>query len=110
MDGVNMGCSGKHVEKVTTLRNQQNKLWIAVWLFLNTVDLFLTQFVIQRGLGQEINPFLSNKEAVEFTVVKLGLPLFVVFAVLYARRPEYLKWLSAGLLVVVLYSARWLLL
>ena len=92
------------------VQSQHNKLWIAVWLLLNTADLFLTQFVIQRGLGQEINPFLSNKEAVEFTVVKLGLPFFVVFAVMYIKKPEYLKWLSAGLLVVVLYSARWLLL
>lgn len=93
-----------------TIQKKQHKIWIAVWLGLNAVDLLLTQFVIQKGLGFEINPFLSNKETVEFTVVKLGLPFFVVFAVWYTKKTEYLKWLSMGLLVVVLYSARWLLL
>jgi len=84
-------------------------LWTIVWLALNALDFAATYGLILRG-GQEVNPFLSGFSILTLTVFKILAPVGAIGILYLIKRLYWLEGMSLGMAVIVVYTARWLIL
>lgn len=88
---------------------KQYRLWIVVWLVLNIIDGIVTALILSRG-GYELNPFSSTWGLIGFTAIKTGAMIFAVLGLYFIKRLEWLPSCCVGLVILVIYTARWLVL
>jgi len=84
-------------------------LWAVVWLLLNALDFAATYGLILRG-GQEVNPFLSGVSIITLLAFKILAPFGAIGILYLIKRLYWLEGMSLGMAVVVVYTARWLIL
>ena len=82
--------------------------WLIAWLFLNVLDFVITWYFLSNG-GRELNPVLNNTSLGGMALLKLMVPALVIVVLYKARRPEYLKGLCLGMVVVVIWMLLWLI-
>lgn len=83
------------------------RYWVAAWVALNLADGYLTWLILSKG-GYEINP-IANLGLGLFILLKTVMMTGTAMGLPMIKKYEWIQGLTLGLTVVVVYTARWLL-
>lgn len=92
----------RHIIKMKNYR-----YWVASWVTLNLADGYLTWLMLSNG-GHEVNPVAGLGMGL-FVGLKIFMVLGVAIGLPMIKKYEWIQGLTMGLTVVVVYTARWLL-